>query len=126
MFINSILIWLATALESIRGPRVIKDVTESRTQVEALVGYSIEGFELAIYCQERSYLCMYESWFVRDRLYKTYLVYASITGVAPQAIMDVCTIERSFPQLLHPRLSSQQQKEAAIGAYLDLLAEKMQ
>lgn len=118
--------WIGALWVAFQGPVKVREVTAPRMQIESLVGYSISGYVTTIHCQERQFLCEYERWFIRDRLTCTYNVFATVSGIAPQAIVDACSLEKSFPRLLHPWLPSGQQKEAAIGAYLDILIARLQ
>lgn len=109
-----------------RGPATFKEVTPPRTQIEALVGESTEGYSMTIHCQERLYQYQYTRWFVRNRVVSSYYVFATIVGRAPPAMVEACSMVRSFPKLMHPWMPAASQKEAAIEAYIDLLLTNVQ
>lgn len=116
---------IAGIIEMIRGPRSLREITEPRTQLESLVGYSIEGYVTTIHCQERKYLCHYHRWPWFNKVVSTYFVFSTVTGSAPGSLVDACSMERSFPALLFSGSSNIRQKEAAIEAYIDLLIENL-
>ncbi len=113
-------------LEKIRGPRNLFEITTSRTNIEAMTATSIDGVTTTIHCQERKYLCRYDRWFILDRVVYTYFVFATVQGKATPHHIEACSMERSFPKLLHPWMPSASQKEAAIEAYLDLLVHRLE
>lgn len=112
--------------EAYLGPRSLTEITSPRANIEAMAATSIEGFTTTIHCQERQYLCRFERWYVRDHVVCSYFVFATIQGVASPRHIEACSMERSFPKLLHPWIPSASQKEAAIEAYLDLLLDRLQ
>lgn len=116
---------LPKTIETIRGERSLTEITEARTQIESLVAYSVEGYTVTIHCQERKYRCDYKRWFVPSFVIKTYEVFATIAGKAPDVLIDACARDRTFPRLLNSWANSSSQKEAAIEAFLDLLHARL-
>lgn len=112
---------LGTWIEQIRGPRVLREITERRAQIESLTGLSTAGFVTVIYCQERKYLCTYTRWWVYSRIVTTYTVFSKVEGPAPAELVKACALERTFPALVNPFTGSFDKKRAAIEAYLDLV-----
>lgn len=112
--------------ESWRGPRQLQEITSARASIEAMTATSIDGVTTTIHCQERRYRCLYKRWYIRDHTVSTYFVFATVQGAASPTHVEACSMERSFPKLLHTWMPSASQKEAAIEAYLDLLLERLQ
>jgi hypothetical protein len=112
---------LGNVIEQIRGPRVLREITERRAQIESLTGLSTAGFVTVIYCQERTYLCTYTRWWVYSRIITTYTVFSKVEGPAPAELVKACALERTFPALVNPFTGSFDKKRAAIEAYLDLV-----
>jgi hypothetical protein len=125
-YFQALLAWWGGLVQTFFGPMVVMETTTARAQIESLVGYSISGYVTTIHCQERKFLCRYDRWYTPNKVVYSYTVFATVTGIAPKAIVEACSLEKSFPKLLHPWMSSAQQKEAAIGAYLDILIHRLQ
>ena len=113
--------FIGNTFERIRGPRVLKEITRPRAQLESLTGHSTAGYVTVIYCQERRYLCTYTRWGALSRVITTYTVFSKIEGKAPAELVKVCAMERTFPALVHPWSTPFHKKRAAIEAYLDLI-----
>ena len=122
---NLIFQWLASIWDVIRGPRILREITKPHMLVESLVGYSLNGYVITIHCQERKYRYEYKYRHIRDKAIYSYFVFATVTGSAPEKLVNACNMERAFPKLLPFWMPSETQKEAAIEAYLDLLIEKL-
>lgn len=116
---------LGAAIEWIKGPGEVQDTTAARGQLEALVGQSVSGYTLTIHCQERRHRYVYKNWYMPDRTIITYYVFATVSGQAPEVLVQACAMVRAFPKLLHPWCKPIRQKEAAIKAYIDLLLPQL-
>lgn len=125
-FIDMLLKCFSILLEKVRGPRNLQEITPSRAYIEAMTATSIYGVTTTIHCQERMYMCRYDRWFIPNRIVYTYYVFATVSGQASPRHIEACSMERSFPKLLHSWMPSASQKEAAIEAYLDLLVHRLE
>lgn len=101
------------------------EVTEARAQLESLVAYATNGVTITIHCQERKYRCDFFKWYIPSFVIVTYEVFATISGKAPQVLIDACARDITFPPLRSSWESSSRQKEAAIEAFLDLMQNRL-
>ncbi len=116
---------VSTLIETVRVEKTLTEITEAQAHIESLVAYAVEGYTITIHCQERKYACTYSRWYIPDFIVKTYEVFATIAGKAPQVLIDVCSRDSTFPGLLHPWSSTASQKQAAIEAFLDLIQARL-
>lgn len=124
-YLNLIFHWLASILDYLKGSRVLVEATTPQAIIESLVGYSVMGYIITIHCQERMYRYEYLNRFVRNKTFYSYFVFSTVSGDAPEKLKEACTMERAFPKLLEFWMPSENQKEAAVCAYLDLLIKKL-
>lgn len=118
---NALIKALGSMFEWVRGTRTLIDITKPRATLEALEAHSNDGYVTTIFCREHRYRCVYDNWWIPNRIIKTYHVFCSVQGKAPETLVQAYRLERTFPPLLGPWSSNSSQKEAAIEAYLDIL-----
>lgn len=116
---------LSYLIEVIRGERVVTEITQARSRIESIIAYAVEGYTITVHCQERKFKCCFSRWYIPDFVFYTYEVFATIAGKAPQALIDACSRDTTFPGLLIPWSSKASQKEASIEAFLDLIQTRL-
>lgn len=114
---------IGSLIEVIRGPFTLLEINSESSEIESMIGHSINGFTIKIHCQERNYLCRYRHWYVLDRVKTVYHVFTEVSPDAPESLKVFCERKRDFPKLLNGLMPSASQKEAAIRAYLDLIIQ---
>lgn len=112
-----------SVIEIIRGPFTLTEINSENSDIESMIGHSIDGYTIKIYCQERNYLCKYRNWYILDRVKTVYHVFTEVSIDAPESLKVFCQRKRDFPKLLNGLMPSASQKEAAIRAYLDLIIQ---
>lgn len=112
-------------LEKIRGPRVLEEVENNGVMMTVMTGVSIQGFTINITCTQSAKQCNYSRKWVRDRILYTYEVKVDFEGEPPEALRLALAQRQYFPDILIPWVSHAAQREAAISAFLDIIASKL-
>ena len=114
-------------VEKLKGNKSVKDVSTIDTEdlAATLVGYSVSGYEIRIYCHRMRYRKQYSRWFVPASNIDLYNVYCIVSNDAPASLKEACALQITIPSPHPDFLSDAYQKEAAIEWYLDLLIERM-
>lgn len=114
-------------LEKLRGPRTIVPIQNNGTMQTVLTGIALRGFTINITCTQLSSEVHYERWWIRNRVLFTYEVCLSYEGEPPvhlnQALEECVPV--IFPNILSDLTSHAAQREAAVGAFLDILISKL-
>lgn len=111
--------------EKLKGTRTIKEVKSPPTFERSLDALSVDGFSITFHCHRLDYHQTYSRWFVPSKVHTLYRVYCTVTNDAPAALKEACDLTVDLPAL-HPEFVGDKfQKEAAIGAYMDLLITRM-
>jgi hypothetical protein len=113
-------------VEKLKGSRSIKETTEYEDPIlGTLVGYSVSGYQIQVFCRKKSYRKKYARWFVPPTDLVMYHVYSIISHDAPESLKKACALEITIPRPRPEFLDDEYQKDAAIEWYLDLLIQKM-
>jgi hypothetical protein len=112
-------------LEKLKGKKTLHEVKLPKNALGHLVGFAVSGYEVRIYCQKKQYKRKYDNWFVRDKSMVVYRVFSVVTNDAPDRLKEACELDVDIPCQLSPFVDDEGQKDAAILAYLDLLASRL-
>lgn len=112
-------------LEKLKGKKTLHEVKLPKNALGHLVGFAVSGYEVRIYCQKKQYKRKYDNWFVPDKNMVVYRVFSVVTNDAPERLKEACELDVDIPCQLSPFVDDEGQKDAAILAYLDLLATRL-
>ncbi len=126
-FVNWLLSLIYILVSRAKGPSIVEELHVPGDLLgPPLTGHSTDGYEITIYCRKKRYRRRYERWFGSTQDLTMYQVYSTVSSDAPDALRRACELDRDFPPF-HPEfISDEVQKEAAINAYLDLVADRLQ
>ena len=111
--------------EKIKGTTTVMEVSTPKNLIAHLTGYSIYGYEIQIFCQKRHYRRNYDKWYVPNANHVAYRVFSMVTNDAPDTLKKACELDIVIPQLLSETIDEKRQRQAAIDAYLDILAQTL-
>lgn len=111
--------------EKLKGSRTLSEVVTKHNVVRSLNGLSVDGYSITFHCHRKEYQQTYSRWFVPSKIHTLYRVYSTVSNDAPSLLKEVCQLEVDLPALWPEFISDKFQKEAAIGAYMDLLIMRM-
>lgn len=117
---------MAFWVEKVKGPRTTEEVVVPRTRVEGLTGHSVSGYEINIHCQERRYRTRYKHWWMSAHEFRSYHVFATLSGDSPERLKEACKLDITLPTMLGSLASPEKQREAAINAFLDILIARLE
>ncbi len=125
-FLNRVLEVIVLFLQRLKGPSSLREDHPHLGQGSIMVGQSISGFEITIYCHRKRYRRKYDRWFVPTEYQVLYRVFSRVSDNAPARLKEAC---QSLDRDIHPQLpefiSDDLQKKAAVEAYLQLLVNKL-
>jgi hypothetical protein len=113
------------AFERVRGPRWVTEIRESDQALGCLKGFTIQGYEIAIYCHRKTYRVQYKHWYIPDRWLFTYKVFSVVTNDAPLSLRKACELDLELPSLVSTRSFNSEIRQAQVMAYLDLLDQRL-
>ena len=123
--LRSILGSIFIFLERLKGNKVVCDVSIPNNVVGLLTGYSMYGYEIQIFCKKRHYRRKYDKWFIPNDDHAAYEVFSIVSNDAPDSLKKACKMELVIPRLLAEPVSEARQRQAAVDAYLDILAQTL-
>jgi hypothetical protein len=112
-------------LEKIRGPRVISEMSNNGLLQTVMTGVSIGGLVITITCTQLAKHCAYNRRWIKDRAIYAYEVKVEVDGYPPEHLRDTLSHIAYFPDILTSWSSHAAQREAAIGAYLDIIIARL-
>lgn len=117
---------LATALESLKKPRVIKEESSRPAGLlKFAFRYNDQLFDVTVYCNEIVYSCRYTGLFRYVRKFCVYEVYSVIAGKPlSHEIAHVFDMTIFFPAFGNMLCSSRQQAAVAIDAYVSIITQR--
>lgn len=110
-----------------KGTRTLRTATKPHDMdlLGTLIGYSVTGYEIKIFCNKIRYHQKYSRWYVPSTNIDLYRVYSTTSQDAPDSLKKACSLEITIPPPRDTFFSDEFQKDAAIEWYLDLLTERM-
>lgn len=123
--IKSLVKWLSFIIEKIKGSTIVTEISTPKNLVAHLTGYSIFGYEIQIFCQKRHYRRSYDKWYVPNANHVAYSVFSIVSNEAPVTLKKACELDIVIPQLMGENIDEKRQKQAAVDAYLDILAQTL-
>jgi len=112
-------------VNQLRGPKTIIEVQRPDNALGGLRGFTVRGFEIAIYCHRREYRVMYNRWYIRNRTLFAYHVFSVVGVGAPDALRKACELDVHLPPLLHRWNFDSVVRRQQVNAYLDLLEHRL-
>jgi len=112
-------------LERIKGNTTVVEIKTPKNLVGHLTGYSIHGYEIQIFCQKRHYRRSYDKWYIPNDNHVAYRVFSIVTNDAPNKLKKACELDIVIPELMSENIDERRQRQAAIDAYLDILAQSL-
>lgn len=113
-------------LERLKGRKTVYEVRLPKNALGHLTGFAVYGYEVSIYCQKKQYKRSYENRFIPDKYMSVYHVFSVVSNDAPERLREACELEADIPCQLSSFVDDEGQKQAAVLAYLDLLAHKLE
>lgn len=116
---------LGRIIEYIRGPRTIQELEVNGVLETCLTGTTLRGIVINITCRQTIQHCKYQRWWVRDKELCMYQISCTYEGDPPDQLVSIMTGMHNFPNILSSWTSHAAQREAAIGAFLDILVSRL-
>lgn len=123
--LKSLLSDLFLYFEKLKGKKTVYEIKLPKNALGQLVGYAVDGYEIRIYCQKKQYKRQYNSRLIPDKDTVVYRVFSVVSSDAPDLLREACELDVDIPCQLSALVDDEGQKDAAIQAYLDLLAAKL-
>lgn len=111
--------------ESLKGKKTVREIKHPKNALGHLVGYSVAGYTLEIYCQRKHYRRSYDKWFIPNKDHMAYRVFSVVSADAPDSLKKACELDVDIPALLPPAIDDHAHRQAVVNAYLDLLIERL-
>lgn len=111
--------------EKLKGKKTVYEIRLPKNALGHLTGLNVSGYEVRIYCQKKQYKRSYDNRFIPDKYMTVYNVFSVVSSDAPEKLRDACELEADIPCQLSSFIDDDGQKDAAIQAYLDLLAHRL-
>lgn len=111
--------------ERLRGSKTVYESKRPDNSMGSLKGFTVRGYEVAIYCQRKEYHVKYDRWYIPNRVRVTYNVFSVVTNDAPKALRKACELDVDLPALIHNWNFDNEIRRAQVLAYLDLLERRM-
>lgn len=124
--IKSFISFFLIMIERLKGKKIVIDVSIPNNVVGHLIGYSIHGYEMQIFCKKKHYRRKYDKWFIPNDDHAAYEVFSIVSNDAPDSLKKACKLELVIPRLLAEPVSESMQRQAVVDAYLDILAQTIQ
>ena len=116
---------LLLVFQSLKGTTNVIEIKTPKNLVGHLTGYSIYGYEMQIFCQKRHYRRSYDKWFIPNENHIAYRIFSIVSNNAPEKLKKACELELVIPQLMNEHIEERRQRQSAIDAYLDILAQSL-
>jgi hypothetical protein len=111
--------------ESLKGTKTVREVKHPSNTLGQLVGYSVAGYKLEIYCQRKHYRRSYDKWFIPNKDHMAYRVFSVVSQDAPDSLKKACELDIDIPALLPLAIDDHGHRQAAVNAYLDILIARL-
>lgn len=111
--------------ERCRGPKTVYEIKRIDNELGSLKGFSLRGYEVAIYCQRKEYHIVYQRWYIPNRTRMTYNVFSVVSADAPISLKKACELDVDLPSLINNWHFDNEIRRAQVHAYLDLLEKRM-
>lgn len=111
--------------ERFRGPKTVFEVKQPNQSLGGLKGFTVRGYEIAIYCHRRDYRIQYERWYIPNRMLVTYNVFSVVGIDAPVSLRKACELDVELPALVGGWSFDHEIRSTAVLAYLDMLEARM-
>lgn len=111
--------------ERLRGPKTVYEIKRPSNSLGSLKGFTVCGYDIAIYCQRKEYHVKYDRWYVPDRVEVSYQVFSVTSRDAPKALQEACALDVELPALIHHWNFDNVIRRAQVHAYLDMLEARM-
>lgn len=108
-------------IERIKGDRILSVIRVHQDPNDGYKAVLNDGNLIQIFCNEITYKVTYSKWWVRDNDISIYHVYCMCSQGTPQALKDKLSTGFTITQLLHSLSYREDQKKAAISAYVDVI-----
>ena len=126
-FLNRLLEGIVLLFRRLKGPSSYREIVPHMGQSSVMVGQSISGFEITIYCNRKRYRRKYDRWFVPTEYDVLYRVFSRASDNAPARLREACqALDRDIHPQLPEFISDDLQKKAAVEAYLQLLVNTLE
>jgi hypothetical protein len=120
-----VLCWLVSFFQHLQGHYSVEEVKHPKNFLGSLVGYSVSGYTIEIFCQRRQYRRSYVKWFIPDKDHISYHVYSRVSPEAPAILQQACELDLDIPALLPAFVPDSGQREEVVRAYLDILIQRL-
>jgi len=124
-FITGLINRFLLFVERLKGNTTVIEIKTPKNLVGHLTGYSVHGYEIQIFCQKRHYRRSYDSWYIPNVNHIAYRVFSIVTNDAPDRLKKACELDIVIPELMAETIDERRQRQAAIDAYLDILAQSL-
>jgi hypothetical protein len=111
--------------EYLRGTNTVTEIKRPENALGDLRGFTVRGFEIAIYCHRREYHVRYSRWYVPNRTLYSYNVFSVVGHDAPEPLRKACELDVDIPSLVHRWNFDSMIRIRQVNAYLDLLETRI-
>jgi hypothetical protein len=113
---------LCDVYESSKGIRILQPIEIINDPNHKYSFHLSDDTILNIHCEEERYKLSYDKWWARDKIISVYRVYAvSGNGVHPEISDKFKNKELIISNLWHSYANIENQKKAAINAFIDII-----
>lgn len=123
--IPRLLCWFLLLIRRFKGHYFVEEIKHPKNTLGSLIGYSVSGYTIEIFCQKRHYRRHYDSWFVPNEDHVAYHVFSTASSGAPEILKQACQLDLDIPALLPSFVPDEGQREEVVRTYLDLLIQRL-
>ena len=120
--LKNIITYICDIYENAKGSRSLIPINVTNDPNHKYIFQLTDNSNIAIHCDEMRYELQYDAWWAKNKIVSIYRVYSVITNSVQQDIKDKFENKELFiSNLWHFYANTENQKKAAINAFVDII-----
>lgn len=123
--INSVVTRYRRARDILKGVVTIREVERSGKLLGSIVGVSISGYEIEIFCTKKTFYRYCDGVIQTETEHSVYYVHSTVGEGAPDVLKRACESVVAFPPF-EKNLADYSHMQICISGYVDLINQRLQ